>query len=260
MEGANVRHDYGCSPGSATLPPLLPQSLRSGFVAMASAHLWPAGGIVATLLSPFGPAMVDRLVSRLRHMRLVGRVFRFLIPEEQGPQSTQRDEAPEVGLNAVSILLLRDALRDVVQEGLRAAVDSSELTAEIRRQNTLLQQLVDAVEGMRRTHRTVPTIPTLSQAPSRELANCGVDPPLGVASGGVGFNNLVAPAMGLHFYAVLVTTSFSKSETKTSPTKRILPSQASLTSSTNGRTRIHPVNRLASLPSLPQYRSSSHTN
>ncbi len=116
---------------------------------MSSQHLWPADGIIATLLSPFGPAMGTRLVNWARHFRLVGPVLCYLFPEEEGPRPNQRDGEPQVGLDAESIVLLRGALRDAVQEGLKAAGIDQALTAEIRRQNALLQQLVDVTERMR---------------------------------------------------------------------------------------------------------------
>ena len=139
--------------------PFLSSGLRFKFVAMSSQHLWPAGRIIATLFSPFGPAMGARLVNWARHSRLVGPVPRYLFPEEEGPRPKQRDGDPQVGLDAESIVLLRGALLDAVQGGLRAAGIDSELTAEIRRQNALLQQLVDALQGMREgaTNRHVDT-------------------------------------------------------------------------------------------------------
>ncbi|KAH0844210.1 hypothetical protein FOPE_09147 [Fonsecaea pedrosoi] len=116
---------------------------------MSSQHLWPAGGIIATLLSPFRPAMGTRLVNWARHFRLVGPVLCYLFPEEEGPHPNQRDGEPQVGLDAESIALLHDALRDAVQGGLEAAGIDQALTTEIRRLNTLLQQLVDAIERRR---------------------------------------------------------------------------------------------------------------
>ncbi|RDW69658.1 hypothetical protein BP6252_08678 [Coleophoma cylindrospora] len=116
---------------------------------MSSKNLWPAGGIIATLLSPFIPAMGTRLVHRARRVRFVGPLLHYFFPEEEGTHPNQRDGKPQVGLDAESIVLLCGALRDAVQEGLEAVGVDSELTAEIRRQNTLLQQLVDVLEGMR---------------------------------------------------------------------------------------------------------------
>jgi hypothetical protein len=103
--------------------------------------------------------MGARLVNWARHTRFVGPVIHYFFPEEEGPPPNQRDGEPQVGLDAESIVLLRGALRDAVQGGLRAAGVDSELTAEIRRQNTLLQQLVDVLEGMREeaTNRHVDT-------------------------------------------------------------------------------------------------------
>jgi hypothetical protein len=65
---------------------------------------------------------------------------------DEGTRPNQRDVEPQVSLNADFIDRMRDALRDAVQEGSRAAGIGPELTAELQRQNTLLQQLVDGVE------------------------------------------------------------------------------------------------------------------
>ena len=140
-------------------PPFLSSSLRFGFLAMSSQHLWPAGGIIATLFSPFIPAMGARLVNWTRRNRFVAPVIHYFFPEEEGPHPNQRDGEPQVGLDAVTIVLLRGALQDAVQEGLQAAGIDSQLTADIRRQNALLQQLVDALEGMQEeaTNRHVNT-------------------------------------------------------------------------------------------------------
>jgi hypothetical protein len=119
-----------------------------GFVAMTSTHLWPAGSILATLASPFGPAMGTRLVNWARHIRLVGPIVRWIFPVDEGSHPDQRDMEPQVSLNADSINRMRDALRDAVQGGLMPDGIDPELTAELRRQNDLLQQLVD---GVRRT-------------------------------------------------------------------------------------------------------------
>ena len=116
---------------------------------MSLQNLWSAGGIIATLFSPFGPAMGTRFVNSARHTRFFGPVLDYFFPEEEGPHPIQRDGEPQVGLNADSTVLLCDALRDAVQGGLEAAGFNSDLIGEIRKQNALLQQLVDAVEGMR---------------------------------------------------------------------------------------------------------------
>lgn len=149
LEGASVLDGYHLSPASPILLISFLQRLRFDFVAMSSQHLWPAGGIIATLFSPFVPAVATRLVNWARRSRLVGPVIRYIFPEEEGPRPSQRDGEPQVGLNAESVVLLRGALRDAVQEGLEAAGIDLGLTNERRRQNTLLQQLVDVTEGMR---------------------------------------------------------------------------------------------------------------
>ena len=117
-----------------------------GFVAMTSTDLWPAGSILATLASPFGPAMGARLVNWARHKRLVGPIVCWLFPVDVGTHPNQRDVEPQVSLNADSIVRMRDALRGAVEEGLRADGMVPQLIAEVRRQNALLQQLVDGVE------------------------------------------------------------------------------------------------------------------
>ena len=117
-----------------------------GFVAMTSTHLWPAGSILATLAFPFVPAMAARLVNWARHQQLVGPIVRWIFPVDVGTHPNQRDVEPQVSLNADSIDRMRDALRDAVQEGSRAAGIGPELTEELQRQNALLQQLVDGVE------------------------------------------------------------------------------------------------------------------
>ena len=103
--------------------------------------------------------MGARLVNWARHTRLVGLVLCYFFPEEEGPRPNQRDGEPQVGLDAESIVLLRGALLDAVQGGLQAAGINSELTVEIRRQNALLQQLVNVLEGIREeaTNRHVDT-------------------------------------------------------------------------------------------------------
>lgn len=111
---------------------------------MASQHLWPAGGIIATLLSPFAPAMVDRLVGRVRRIPLVGRIFSFLFPEEEGPHPTQRDVVPQVSLDAESIRLLGDALRGAVQEEVLLAVNRSQLTTEVLEVKEMFRRFFDA--------------------------------------------------------------------------------------------------------------------
>ena len=114
-----------------------------------SAHLWPAGAIFATLLSPFGPAMGARLVNRVRHTRLVGPAARWLFPAELGIIPDQRGVVPEVGLDADAITRICVALRGAVQEGRQAAGgEPDHLTEELRRQNALLQQLAVDVEGL----------------------------------------------------------------------------------------------------------------
>jgi hypothetical protein len=117
-----------------------------GFVAMTSTHLWPAGSILATLALPLVPAMGARLVNWARHARLVGPIVHWLFPVDQGAHPSQRDVEPKVSLDADSVDRMRDALRDAVQEGLRAAGIDSQLTEGLDRQNALLQQLVDGVE------------------------------------------------------------------------------------------------------------------
>lgn len=115
----------------------------SGFVAMTSTNLWPAAGIIATLTSPFGPAMGARLVNWARHRRLVGPIIGWLFPAEEGTHPNQRDVAPQVSLNADFFDRMRDALRDAVQEGRQAAgVENQNLIAEVRLLRALLQQLV----------------------------------------------------------------------------------------------------------------------
>ena len=103
--------------------------------------------------------MGARLVNWTRHTRFFGPVIHYFFPEEEGPRPNQRDGEPQVGFDAESIVLMRGALPDAVQEGLQTTVIDSDLTAEIRRQNTLLQQLVDVLEGMREeaTNRHVDT-------------------------------------------------------------------------------------------------------
>jgi hypothetical protein len=117
-----------------------------GFVAMTSTHLWPAGSVLATLASPFVPVMGARLVNWARHKQLIGPIVCWLFPVEVGTHPNQRDVEPQVSLNADFIDRMRDVLHDGVQEGSRAAGVGPELTGEVRRQNTLLQQLVDGVE------------------------------------------------------------------------------------------------------------------
>jgi hypothetical protein len=119
-----------------------------GFVAMSYLYLWPAGSIFATLISPFGPAMGARLVNWARNKRLVGPVVCWLFPADLGTHPVQRDVEPQVGLNADVLDRARDALRDAVQEGLRAEGIGPELTAELRHLNNSLQQLVSGVDQM----------------------------------------------------------------------------------------------------------------
>ncbi|KAI9875974.1 MAG: hypothetical protein M1823_007366, partial [Watsoniomyces obsoletus] len=92
--------------------------------------------------------MGGRLVNWARQRRLVGPIFSWLFPVNEGTHPNQRDVEPQVSLNADSIDRTRDALRNAVQEGLRAAGTDLRLTAELQRQNELLQQLVDGVERM----------------------------------------------------------------------------------------------------------------
>jgi hypothetical protein len=113
---------------------------------MTSTHLLPAGSILATLASPFVPVMCARLVNWARNKQLVGPIVCWLFPVDVGTHPNQRDVEPQVSLNADFIGRMRDALRDAVQEGSRAAGVDPEPIAELQRQNTLLQQLVDGVE------------------------------------------------------------------------------------------------------------------
>lgn len=95
-------------------------------------NLWPAGGIIATLLSPFGPAMGGRLVRWARDTRLLGPGVRWLFPAD-----------PQVSPSPPPPLEVRgDALGAAVLEGLRAADINADLKALIENQNGLLQQLV----------------------------------------------------------------------------------------------------------------------
>jgi len=117
---------------------------------MSSEYLWPAGGIIATLISPFAPAMGTRLVNWARHRRLVGPIIRYLFPEEEGPHPNQRDGVPQVGLDADSLARLSDALRDAQQGGPQADGDDQiSILTELQSINRTLQQLLVATEGMR---------------------------------------------------------------------------------------------------------------
>ena len=115
---------------------------------MSYSHLWPAGSIFATLLSPFGQAMGARLVNWARHKRLVGPVVCWLFPADLGTHPVQRDVEPQVGLNPDVLDRARDALRDAVREGLRAQGRGPDLTTELRSLRNTLQQLVSGVDRM----------------------------------------------------------------------------------------------------------------
>ncbi|KAK7894216.1 hypothetical protein LTR67_005974 [Exophiala xenobiotica] len=111
---------------------------------MTSSNLWPAGGIIARLASPFGPAMGARLVNWARHRRHVGPIVRWLFPEEIGTPPSEREAEPEVSPDPnAHVCLTADAVRDAVQGGLEAAGATPELIGEVRELRTLLQQLVD---------------------------------------------------------------------------------------------------------------------
>ena len=112
---------------------------------MLSTHLWPAGGIIATLVSPFLPAMGARLVNWARHKRLVGPIVCWLFPAE-GTHPNQRDVESQVGFNADLTDQSRYALRGTVQGGLRTAGKAPNLTEELQSLNASLQQLVDGIE------------------------------------------------------------------------------------------------------------------
>ncbi|KAF7506592.1 hypothetical protein GJ744_011629 [Endocarpon pusillum] len=116
----------------------------------SSQHLWLAGSIFATRISPFGPAMGARLVNWARHKQLVGPIICWLFPAELGTHPVQRDAKSQVGLNADILDQTRDALQDAVQEGLQAHGIRKEpdLLAELRNQTALLQRLVTGVEDL----------------------------------------------------------------------------------------------------------------
>lgn len=54
---------------------------------------WPAGGIAATLLSPFGPAIGTRVVGWARGLPIVGPVVCWVFPTDQSDPATERLEA-----------------------------------------------------------------------------------------------------------------------------------------------------------------------
>lgn len=142
-EGASQRNENIFF--SVPIPPLssLFQVYVPGFVAMSYTHLWLAGSIIATLASPFGPAMGARLVNWARHKRLVGPIVCWLFlweqPVGEGTYPDQRDAEPQVSLDADSVDRIRDALHGVVQKGLRTAGIDPNLTGNLRGQNALLQ-------------------------------------------------------------------------------------------------------------------------
>ncbi|KAJ4524683.1 hypothetical protein HRR78_004805 [Exophiala dermatitidis] len=91
---------------------------------MASTHLWPAGGIIATLFSPFGPAMGARLV----------RWVRWIFGDEGTPPG-QREVVPEGGQET---------------EGRIA-----QLTEDVSRQRVQIQHLTAENERLRNEVRTL---------------------------------------------------------------------------------------------------------
>ena len=70
----------------------------------------------------------------------------MLFPADTGTHPDQQGAEPQVGLpHAVIVAVTRDALRDAVQEGVRAAGIGPERTADVRRTHDLLQQLIDVL-------------------------------------------------------------------------------------------------------------------
>ncbi|KAG9774602.1 hypothetical protein ABEF93_002889 [Exophiala dermatitidis] len=111
---------------------------------MASTHLWPAGGIIATLFFLFVPAMGDRLVRWLRWMF-----------GDEGTPPRQREVVPEVSLNAASVELIRDAVRDGMQEGRQAEGRIAQMTEDVSRQREQIQHLTAENERLRDDVRTL---------------------------------------------------------------------------------------------------------
>ncbi|KAF7507138.1 hypothetical protein GJ744_010951 [Endocarpon pusillum] len=71
--------------------------------------------------------MGARLVNWARHKRLAGPVVCWLFPADLGTHPVQRDAELQVGLNADILDQTRDALRDAVQEGLRAWATAADI-------------------------------------------------------------------------------------------------------------------------------------
>ncbi|RVX72649.1 hypothetical protein B0A52_04047 [Exophiala mesophila] len=111
---------------------------------MDSNHLWPAGGIIAILLSPFVPAMGDRLVGWL--WRMFG---------GEGTPSSQREVVPEVGVNAGAAQMIRDAVREGIEEGFATDGRVSQLTEDVRRQREQIQHLAAENERLRNDVRSL---------------------------------------------------------------------------------------------------------
>lgn len=109
-----------------------------------SSDLWPAGGIVATLVSPFGPALGARFVNWARDQPYIGPVARSLFPVRVATQ--EPDAGPQISLNDEFVDRMRGAFREAVEEGLRATGINPELSEELHQQSGALRRLAHAVE------------------------------------------------------------------------------------------------------------------
>jgi len=109
--------------------------------------------LIATIIAPFLPAMLARLVAllhRARHWQYVGPIVRWFAPADDNMHPGQQDVELEGSINA-GVQIQQPGALPSVQEGPRAAdISSAELLEELRKINGLLEQLVELTDEIQR--------------------------------------------------------------------------------------------------------------
>lgn len=119
------------------------------FLGMSS-HIWSAGGILATLLSP----LVPLVMGRARHLWGVGRIVRWVLPEEEGAQPDQEAVVTQVdmtGFTELQLVQIEAVLARVADRFLPRLNTVAELrtqNAELQAQVSELQSTVDRIQLM----------------------------------------------------------------------------------------------------------------
>ena len=73
----------------------------------------------------------------------------------EGTPSSQREVVPEVGVNAGAAQMIRDAVREGIEEGFATDGRVSQLTEDVRRQREQIQHLAAENERLRNDVRSL---------------------------------------------------------------------------------------------------------